>query len=214
MPLSQHNIDVENYDHIIWDWNGTLLNDIDLCIDVIGKLLASHGLPIPSVDEYKEIFGFPVRDYYIALGFDFLKTPYDMLADQYITEYNTRAHQAPLHSGAVEALEKIGQSGQKQSILSVAREGHVIEMMEAFDLTAHFTQICGTRDNLAASKHVRGLELMSEIGIPPDRTLMIGDTTHDHEVGIAMGVDVLLVAHGHQSLGRLRAAHSHVVEAL
>ena len=211
MPLSQHNIDVSQYDHIIWDWNGTLLDDVDLCINVVGKLLIEHDLPVPSRERYREIFGFPVKDYYLELGFDFSQTSFEILADQYIADYDRRASQAPLHPGAFSLLQTFSGMGKQQSVLSAAREGHVVDMMAEFGLQHYFDHIYGITDHHAASKRARGLELIADTGIQPRRTLMIGDTDHDHEVGTAMGVDVLLVAHGHQSTQRLLAVHDKVV---
>ena len=60
-----------NYNHIIWDWNGTLLNDNWLCVDVINTLLKKRGMPLTTLNTYKEIFVFPVIEYYHKLGFEF-----------------------------------------------------------------------------------------------------------------------------------------------
>ena len=210
MPLSHHNIDIGQYDHIIWDWNGTILDDIDLCIAVVSKLLAAQDLPPLTRERYRDIFGFPVRDYYVALGFDFDQTSFEVLADQYIADYDAQAHNAPLHKGAVRLLDAFSALGKEQSILSAAKESHVHEVTGGFGLHHYFDHMFGITDHHAASKRQRGLELIEETGIRPDRTLMIGDTDHDHEVGTAMGVDVLLVAHGHQSFERLRAVHDQV----
>src|SRR5262245_43055202 len=51
-------------DHVIWDWNGTLLNDVTHAIDTINFLLEPRGLPLMSIERYREIFGFPIRRYY------------------------------------------------------------------------------------------------------------------------------------------------------
>ena len=214
MPLSAHGIDIEKYDHIIWDWNGTLLDDVDLCIDVIGRLLAIQDIPLPSRDEYREIFGFPVQGYYEQLGFDFERTTFEVLADKYIADYDSRAHTAPLHDAAIGVLKALDTLGKHQSILSAAREAHVVEMVAHFGLQDYFADIYGIPDHHARSKRARGLELIEAAHIPPERTSMIGDTDHDHEVGVAMGVDVLLVAHGHQSEARLRAVHDKVAPRL
>jgi hypothetical protein len=61
-----------NYKNIIWDWNGTLLNDITICIKSMNILLKERTLPLISEDKYRDIFTFPVRNYYEQLGFDFL----------------------------------------------------------------------------------------------------------------------------------------------
>ena len=56
------------YKHIIWDWNGTLVDDTWLCVEIINKLLKKRNLKLVTIDDYKEKFMFPVREYYIELG--------------------------------------------------------------------------------------------------------------------------------------------------
>ena len=54
---------IKNYQHIIWDWNGTLLNDVKLCADIMNNLLKTRSLPTITLEKYREIFTFPVKDY-------------------------------------------------------------------------------------------------------------------------------------------------------
>jgi len=58
----------------------------------------------------------------------------------------------------------------------------------------------------------RGHDLLRESGVPATRTLLIGDTDHDLEVGHALGISVLLVTHGHQSAERLKRLHHDVID--
>ena len=67
----------QTHTHLIWDFNGTILQDMDLGIRCTNTMLAERGLPvIPSVEAYREIFGFPIDEYYRRLGFDFEKEDY------------------------------------------------------------------------------------------------------------------------------------------
>ena len=68
---------IKAYKHIIWDWNGTLLDDVDIVIDCMNSLLKKRNLPLLHVDKYKDIFTFPVKDYYSQLGFDFTTEPFE-----------------------------------------------------------------------------------------------------------------------------------------
>jgi len=66
----------KKYSHIIWDWNGTLLNDVEWCIKVMNQLLVQRSLPpISDVSAYYEVFCFPIIKYYKNLKFDFEKNP-------------------------------------------------------------------------------------------------------------------------------------------
>lgn len=52
---------IGNINGIIWDWNGTLLNDADLAVQTMNQLLERRGLQVLSVDDYKSVFTFPDR---------------------------------------------------------------------------------------------------------------------------------------------------------
>lgn len=67
------------YANIIWDWNGTLLNDIQLCVNIVNKLLSNHNIVQLDVESYKNVFGFPIRDYYRRIGVDFTKESFESL---------------------------------------------------------------------------------------------------------------------------------------
>ena len=65
------------YTHIIWDFNGTVLDDVEAGIRSVNDMLAARGLPvITSVAQYRELFSFPVIDYYRRLGLDVEKEDY------------------------------------------------------------------------------------------------------------------------------------------
>ena len=63
------------YNHIIWDWNGTLLNDRWLCVEAINQALNKRNLPMLTEGKYKDVFSFPVEDYYKKVGFDYINHP-------------------------------------------------------------------------------------------------------------------------------------------
>lgn len=203
---------LEGYDHIIWDWNGTLLDDVAVCIDVVSIFLREEGLPIPDQERYREIFGFPIKEYYQRLGFSFEHASFEDLADRYMAIYDQRARGAALHDGVPDVLSAVAARGQDQSILTAAAEWHVLEMLDHFDIARNFRHVFGVADNMAASKEGRGKELVATATHKARGTLLIGDTDHDLEVGRELGVDVLLVAHGHQSHERLLRIHDNVVE--
>jgi phosphoglycolate phosphatase len=84
-------------------------------------------------------------------------------------------------------------------------------MMKHFNLTNLFDHAFGINDKYAASKLNRGEELIGISKVPKNQTILIGDTLHDLEVGQHLGIDVLLVSHGHQSVDRLRSKHDAVL---
>jgi phosphoglycolate phosphatase len=72
---------------ILWDWNGTLLDDAGFALKGINILLKNRGIPMLDIVRYREIFTFPVRDYYKAAGFEFEHEPFEMPAEEFIVQY-------------------------------------------------------------------------------------------------------------------------------
>lgn len=193
------------YDHIIWDWNGTLLDDAWLCVEIINGVLGRRNLPAISMQQYQEKFGFPVRDYYEQLGFDFSLESFESIALDFIREYGQRRHECRLHDASAGTLKRLAALQVSQSVLSAYHQASLEEMLDSFDLTGIFHKIFGLGDHYAHSKEERGLHLLQELGLPRDRILMVGDTIHDHEVAQAMGIDCILIPGGHQLRSRLES---------
>ena len=106
---------------VLWDWNGTLLDDVALCVDALNRLLRIYHYPQQySLAQYRETFGFPIVDYYIRAGFDFSKNSYKELADDYMQDYLARAGACPLAESAVPALSLLKDAGVQQVILSAS----------------------------------------------------------------------------------------------
>ena len=93
--------------YLIWDWNGTLLDDVETCVDVMNGMLERRGLaPLKSVECYRGIFTFPVREYYKKAGLDPARESFEKLALEYISEYNRRALSCGLVPYAREILRE------------------------------------------------------------------------------------------------------------
>jgi phosphoglycolate phosphatase len=198
-------------EHIIWDWNGTLLDDVDLVVEVISDILVRQNLSRIDREEYRRKFCFPIRTYYERLGFDFDKVPYELLAMEFIDEFHRRVIECPLHLGARELLVSLKENGKSHSVLSAAHEVSLREQLSHHRIEHLFDHIYGLSDHHAVSKVERGKELIRDSGLSPDKLVLVGDTDHDLEVGSALGVDVVLLADGHQSYERLSPLHSHVI---
>lgn len=200
--------------HVIWDWNGTLLNDTWLCIDVMNGLLAERGMPQLTLDRYHQIFDFPVVEYYRRLGFDFEKDPFPIIGAEFIRRYEVRRTEAALHSMAVATLQFIEDRGLTQSILSAYPHQTLEELLAHFSLRSFFSGVLGSDNVYAHGKKEQGLRWIKELGIAPDDVVLIGDTTHDHEVSCAMGCHCLLIADGYHPRARLEDLGVPVLDGL
>ena len=85
---------------VFWDWNGTLLDDVEFTRGCLNWLLEQHGYPQRyDLAAYREVFGFPIEAYYQRAGFDFSRHPYPVLARRFMGFTITLAWTAvpPLH---------------------------------------------------------------------------------------------------------------------
>lgn len=205
---------ISKYKHIIWDWNGTLINDVWLVVEIMNKMLKKRNMPGIDAKKYREIFDFPVIDYYAKLGFDFSDESFEKLTVEFISEYYTRFNECKLFDETEEVLKKIRDMGISQSILSASKEDVLIEKIKYYSIDKYFCRIMGLENHYAESKVERGKKWITELNLNPQDVLLMGDTAHDYDVSEHIGCDCLLIANGHYSYERLAKLGVDVVGTL
>jgi phosphoglycolate phosphatase len=205
---------VFDYRHIIWDWNGTLLDDVAYVVSVMNSLLLKRSMPALSLETYLEVFDFPVIDYYLRLGFDFSKESFESISDDFINLYTSSCCKCKLHEDVPEFLRSISAEGITQSVLSASHQLTLEEMVDSYNIKDYFIKLNGLDNHHAAGKVEIGKEWISRLDYGPDEILLIGDTTHDYQVSRAMGCDCVLVARGHHTRKRLEQSGAQVVSTL
>lgn len=194
----------KEYRNIVWDWNGTLLDDVETGVRTLADMLQRRGISPLSVEEYKVQFGFPVVDFYHKVGFDMEAESMHELSVDFVETYDKYAGSLTLNPHVPEVLEQLRSKGMHQYILSALREDLLKQMTQEFGIAGCFEQICGSDNIYASGKVERGRRMVESFGISPDVTLMVGDTLHDAEVAEALGFDCVLYTGGHNDEARLR----------
>ena len=203
---------IEGKDHIIWDWNGTILNDVDHAVRCMNILLENHDLPTITLDRYKKIFRFPIKSYYDQLGFDYTVKSFESLCHEFVELFMDDINSCKPDQKIERHISEVSELGKKQSVLSATDQENLDRMIDLFGFEGIFSHVYGIQDKLGASKVERGKELISESLVPRERTVMIGDTLHDLEVAEELNIDVVLVSNGHQCYTILKDNHHHVLE--
>jgi phosphoglycolate phosphatase len=206
-------VGARGYRHVIWDWNGTVLDDVEVVVDVMNVLLERRAMRALTVEHYREIFDFPVRVYYEAVGFDLEAEPFPVLAAEWIEAFRARWRTARVREGAVRMLTELSDRGVSCSVLSAAEQNLLLEQAAHFEVHGLFDGFVGIDDHHAESKVEHGLRWIEGLELRRDQMLLVGDTSHDVEVAAALGVDVVLVEGGHQSGARLRRSGARVAES-
>lgn len=205
---------LSRYKHLIWDWNGTLLDDTWLSLEIINLLLEKRQLKQLTYEQYRAIFDFPVISYYLKLGFKFEDEPFEIIAHEYIEHYERRCFECQLHRESRDILTAVTEAGITQSILSASHQDTLQSFISHFELAGYFEQIIGLTNHYAESKLENGKKWMHGLGCSPQEVLLIGDTVHDYEVARAISCDCLLVACGHQNIEKLSGSGAEVAGTL
>ena len=200
--------------HVVWDWNGTLLDDTWLCIEIANQMLAARGIRTMSKRRYQQIFDFPVIRYYERMGFDFAKESFEKVGAEFMVEYERRRGECMLHGDARETLERIHAHGVTQSVLSNYPHHTLEEILHHHRVREFFDDVTGADDVYARGKTERGRQWLSRAKRHPREVVLIGDTLHDHEVACELGIQSALVTIGSHSRSRLAPTGAPVFASL
>lgn len=191
------------YDYIIWDFNGTIFDDVQIDIDSLNELLKRRELPlVKDREEYKEGFMFPIKQWYVNRGFDLEKESFDDVAVEWLNEYLSREPEAGLVKGVAETLKFFKGQNVKQVIISASEISMLRRQLKMLGVEEYFEEILGLDNYYAAGK--KGIALEWRKNHPDDKLLFLGDTDHDYFVAEAIGADCVLIAEGHQSANKLK----------
>lgn len=205
---------LDNWNGIIWDWNGTLLDDTLLCVKTINFMLEKRNLRQLSVANYKAVFSFPVKDYYQKIGFNFDAEPFEIPALEFIDSYNEGLSSCRLHENSTTLLQYFQAQGRRQFILSAMKQDALDLCLKEQQVHHFFEHVSGLDNHYAASKLENGQKLISDCKLDARNLVLIGDTVHDFEVAKALGCECILIANGHQSRIILESTGVQVLDEL
>ena len=192
------------YTHCIWDFNGTIFDDVAAGIDAVNTLLRERGIAtLDSKEQYQEVFDFPIIDYYRRIGFDFEKEPYEIVAPLWVELYLENSKQAKLFEDVIPTLDFFDEQGIKQSVLSASELNMLSRQLRELGIYGRFEEIMGI-DNIYAESKLALAKRWRE-GHTQAKVMFIGDTTHDYETARVLGADCYLISAGHHPEYKLRA---------
>jgi phosphoglycolate phosphatase len=193
-----------DYADVVFDWNGTIIDDVCLAVASVNQLCRDRGLVELTTDVYRQKFCFPIRDFYAKLGFDFTEHSFPALMEDYLALFDAQVGQCDLCPGVMDLLEQLHRQGTRISILSASHQDTLHHTARKKGVEGYLDHLFGLDASDATSKLDRARDLDCLLNrTPATRVLMIGDTDHDAQVAQDCGWDFLAVATGHQSIERL-----------
>ena len=202
--------------HVVWDWNGTLLDDLACCFAVTNQLLTEYRLPLlPNLAAYQRIFRFPVVDYYADLGFDTAAGGnFESAAKRYTQLYLQESANCGLHSGAADVIRRLNELGLRQSVISASEQGALERQLAPFEISSWLEAAHGRPDGYASTKLDLAQNWLQRSTLNPAQVWFIGDSAHDYEVATALGANCLLFSGGHHSREHLKRLGAPVLDDL
>jgi phosphoglycolate phosphatase-like HAD superfamily hydrolase len=198
--------------HLVWDWNGTLLDDFDLTVAATNAAFASCAGPRITGDDHRRQFRRPVAAYYAeVLGREVDAGEFGRLDRVFHDHYHAGLEQCRLAKDAERALELAA----SQSLLSMWFHDHLIPYVDQFGLTHHFSRIDGLRSQVGGGgKADHLIQHLRELGLTGPDCVVVGDTLDDAAAADAVGARCVLVTGGFTDEQRLRATGLPVAESL
>ncbi|MBR5322779.1 MAG: HAD family hydrolase [Clostridia bacterium] len=200
------------YKHIIWDWNGTLLDDVKASLFAVNDILDIYGKPRLDLKTYYSYVDTPIYKFYERI-FDLSVVTMDTIKPLYGKFYDGYEKGVKLSLGARELILENKKKGIKQYILSAAHIDDLTRHAKRLGVYDMFDRIDASPDFEAGSKIDRAKTLMREEGIAPDECVLIGDTLHDLETANELGVKCILYSKGHTDYGKLEKTGEKVCQS-
>jgi phosphoglycolate phosphatase len=210
-----------NGKHIVFDWNGTLLDDIHALHECTNVLLESLGHKRVPLDDFRANYFIPFDQFYRKLGFDDAQVEklMDLENSVFHDNYEPLAHKIGLRKGAEEILRHTRANGVRNYILS----NHIVDPIRAqlrrLDIEQHFTEVLAYADRATQfrdmTKGERLRRYRQEHNIAPEHTIIIGDTAEEIHIAHEQGLTSVAITGGCATEERLRAENpDHLIHSL
>lgn len=202
--------------HLVWDWNGTLLHDIDAVIEATNASFAEIGLPRITLERYRELYCVPVPRFYERLmGRLPTEDEWEVMDEIFHRHYWALAGTCCLAEGAAEILARRRYEGLTQSLCSLAPHEQLIPILRTHGIENHFLRVDGRTEGSHTGKSEQmARHLAAMDGIVAGRVVVIGDAVDDAVAAQHVGALAVLYTGGSHSRASLEKAGVPVVDTL
>ena len=192
------------YNSIVWDYNGTIIDDAWVAVEAENVVLREHGNPEIDMEFYLRECEMPIRLFYDKI-YDFSKCDFREVADSFLENYDRIAPNAKPFPEVCEVIRRFSSLGIRQGVISGFETGRLVSSLKKFGFDGYFEFMSGADDVNCGSKSERAAAVVSKFGYEPVSTLFVGDMYHDYETASFVGADCVLIAKGHQGASVLRS---------
>ncbi|HLU71110.1 MAG TPA: HAD hydrolase-like protein [Nonomuraea sp.] len=199
-------------EHIVWDWNGTLLHDLDAVVGATNEVFKPYELPPLDADAFRAVYTRPIWvAYERLLGRPLTEGEWELLDNGFHEAYYKLSGVCGL---AVDAEVALTTWDGTQSICSMAPHAQLVPQVDSFGITRHFTRVDGLIGMTGGEKAAHMAAHIASIGVRPRDVLVIGDSVDDAVAARHVGARAVLYTGGMSSRAELESTGFPVVDTL
>lgn len=205
---------MKEYKVIIWDFNGTLIDDIDAALSSVNDMLTRRNLPVISFEQYASYVDTPIIKFYEHIFDDLYSMDFGVIANEFNDGYEKHLKSPAVMPCAHEVLEHFNSLGKLQTVISATHIDKVTNRLREFGLEAYFDKILAHNNLIAEDKTHLAVRYFAEKDIKSHEAVVIGDCVADFKMAEALGCDCILTTQGHQSRKEFAATTAVIINSL
>lgn len=204
---------MKKYTTIVWDFNGTLIDDVGAALSSVNDMLTRRGQSRIDLARYKSAVDSPISKFYDEV---FLPGTVDFKRDCYEFDegYEKHLRPNPIMEGAREVVSCFNSRGIRQVVISASMQEKVRNRLKDISLLEYFDDVLARNDLLAADKTYLAKKYFQDNNINPAETVVIGDCVADYDMAKALSCDCILTTKGHQGREEFKSINPVVIDSL
>lgn len=205
---------MKEYKVIIWDFNGTLIDDVNAALNSVNDMLKRRNLPLINMAQYASYVDTPIIKFYEHIFDDLYSMDFSLIAAEFNEGYEKHLPPKAIMADAEEILEYFYSKGKLQTVISATHIDKVTKRLNEFGLSKYFDKILAHNNLIAEDKTHLAVKYFAEKGIAPEKAVVIGDCVADFKMAQALGCDCVLTTQGHQSRAEFYKTTAIVIDSL
>lgn len=205
---------MKEYKVIIWDFNGTLIDDVNAALSSVNDMLKRRNLPEITMQQYASYVDTPIIKFYEHIFDDLYSMDFGEIALEFNAGYDKHLPQKAVMANAEEVLEYFNSKGKLQTVISATHIDKVTKRLEEFGLSGYFDKILAHNNLIAEDKTHLAVKYFAEKQIKPEEAVVIGDCVADYKMAQAIGADCILTTQGHQSRVEFAQTSAIIIDSL
>ncbi len=196
---------------ILWDFNGTVMDDMGASAGAVNAMLQKRNLPLISEEWYTKHLIMPLEAFYESVGFDMQKERIEEVSAEFQQE--CKKFPRPVFPEVREALAQFQKAGYRQLLFSSLYHDLLIAQAQERGVADYFEGIVGRQDRSLGGKEAAVQAYLEQHHIEPNQVLIVGDLTTDADMARYVGSPCALICKGHQHREILETTDAYVLDS-